>query len=301
MDSEAWQAGGGAQSVNRAVSLVGTGGTLDVASGVLGITLRTGAVSSVATGVANASVSNTSQAIDTLALAPKLRDVASSQSFSPDWGATNHASRALVVVGAQPADKLSLQGFAFSEQGKGAQLGLNANALLGDATVAYAEWAGGKDHDLLSAALGMPRTKTAHRAAAGLTFTTPGKLSLTGELQYDGFALDKAGWNDALRVYGLEPLGAYLVEVQRRQDIASRKAAMVYVSQRDAGVKGLELTGLVRVNLEDHSRFWWAEARYHFNRVDLAVQWQQNQGRADTEFGAMPARTLLQVVLAAYF
>ena len=30
----AWQAGGGAQSVNRAVSLVGTGGTLDVASGV---------------------------------------------------------------------------------------------------------------------------------------------------------------------------------------------------------------------------------------------------------------------------
>ena len=53
--------------------------------------------------------------------------------------------------------KLSLQGFAFSEQGKGAQLGLNANALLGDATVAYAEWAGGKDHDLLSAALSMAR------------------------------------------------------------------------------------------------------------------------------------------------
>lgn len=237
----------------------------------------------------------------TLAVAPKLRDSASLESFSPDWGATNHASRALLVVSAQPFDKVSLQAFAFDERGKGAQIGVNANALLGDATVAHAEWAGGKDHDLLSAALGAPKTKSSHRAVVGLTFTTPGKLSLTGEFQYNGFALSKAGWSDALRTHGLEPLAAYQIEVQRRQDIASRKAAMVYVSQRDAGLKGLELTGLLRVNLEDHSRFWWAEARYHFNRIDLALQWQQNQGRADSEFGAMPARSLLQLIVAAYF
>lgn len=74
---------------------------LDVASGVLGITLRAGAVSSVATGVANASVSNTSQAIDTLALAPKLVTDASFR-FSVDPQVTLQTSLGSVVLALDP-------------------------------------------------------------------------------------------------------------------------------------------------------------------------------------------------------
>ena len=101
--------------------------------------------------------------------------------------------------------------------------------------------------------------------------------------------------------YGIDPLGAYLVQVQRRQDIASRRAVLVYLSQRDAFIKNLEVTGLVRYNAEDHSRFAWAEARYHWPRVDVALQWQANLGRSNSEYGAVPGKRLVQVLAAFYY
>lgn len=237
-----------------------------------------------------------------LVLAPKLRDGPSRNSFSLDLGATNHADRMLLAVGVQPSDKVSTQLFAFHERGKGLQLGANATALLGGSVVGFAEWSAGKDHDLLSAALdASPRVVNRQRSTVGLTYTTPSKLALTAEYEYNGFALNRSQWNRALATYGIEPLGAYLYTVQQRQDIASRKALLVYASQRDAGIKNLELTALVRVNLEDHSRFAWAEARYHWPKFDLALQWQTNLGKAETEFGAVTGKSLVQLLAAFYF
>lgn len=238
----------------------------------------------------------------TLVAAPKLRDGPSDSSFSPDWGATNHANRVLMSVTTEAGSNVNLQGFAFHEQGKGAQVGASGTALLGRSTVGFFEWSGGKDAELLSEALTpSPRIITGHRATVGATFTLPTGLALTAEFEYNKFALDKAGWNEALATYGLEPLGTYLFHVQRRQDIASRKAAMVYASQRNAFVRNLDLTGLVRYNTEDHSRFYWVEARYHFPKVDVALQWQGNRGAAQTEYGAVPGRTLVQLLAAVYF
>lgn len=238
----------------------------------------------------------------TVVLAPKLRDGPSRESFSVDLGATNHVDRALLAVSVQPSDRVGLQAFAFHEQDKGLQLGANGTMLFGEATVGFVEWSGGRDTELLSAALGQaPRIAKRHRAAAGLTYTTASKLLLTGELQYNGFALDKAQWRDAVATYGIEAMGAYLYEVQRRQDIASRRAAMLYASQKDAGIKNLDLTGLVRYNVDDRSRFMWVEARYHFPRADLALQWQNNQGGALSEYGAQTGRSLVQVLAAFYF
>lgn len=237
-----------------------------------------------------------------LTLAPKLRDRASQESFSLDLGATNHADRALLAVSAQPSGQVSLQLFAFHESNKGLQIGANATALLGGSVVGFAEWSGGKDHDLLSAALdAQPKVVNRQRATVGLTYTTPSKLALTAEYEYNGFALNSRQWNQALATYGIEPLGAYLYTVQQRQDIASRKAVLLYASQRDAGIKNLELTALLRVNLEDHSRFAWAEARYHWPRFDLALQWQTNLGKAESEYGAVTGKTLVQLLAAFYF
>jgi hypothetical protein len=237
-----------------------------------------------------------------LILAPKLRDAPSQESFSVDLGATNHADRALLTVSTQPAQSVSLQLFAFHEQNKGVQLGANATALVGDAVVAFAEWSGGRDHDLLSAALDpVAKVVTRHRAALGMTYTTPSRLALTAEFEYNGFALNRSQWDQAVSTYGIEPLGAYLYAVQQRQDIASRKAVLLYASQRDAGIKNLELTGLVRYNVEDRSRFVWAEARYHWPRFDLALQWQANLGSAASEYGAVPGNRLVQLLGAFYF
>lgn len=237
-----------------------------------------------------------------VAVAPKLKDEPSRESFSLDLGATNHADRALVSVSMQPGGSVSAQAFAYHDRGTGWQLGANGTALWGDATVAFFEWSGGKDTELLSATFDTsPKVSTRHRAVAGLTYTTPSKLSITGELQYNGFALDRRQWRQAVDQVGVEAMGAYLYEVQRRQDIASRKAVMVYASQKDAFVKNLDVTALVRYNTEDRSRFVWAEARYHFRKVDVALQWQANQGRASSEYGGLVDRNLVQVLAAFYF
>lgn len=237
-----------------------------------------------------------------LTLAPKLRDGPSLESFSIDLGATNHSDRVLVSLSAQPSDKISIQAFAFHERRKGLQVGANATALVSDALVGFVEWSGGRDNDLLSSALG-PSTKvmTGHRAVAGMTYTTQSKLALTAELEYNGFALNRRQWDQAVATYGLDPLASYLYVVQQRQDIASRKAVLIYAAQRDAGIKNLELTGLLRYNAEDHSRFAWAEARYHWPKFDLALQWQVSLGRATSEFGAQAGKRLVQLMGAFYF
>lgn len=235
-------------------------------------------------------------------LAPKLRNAPSDHPFSLDLGATNHSDRLLVTLGTKLGEGSGLQVLAFHERGRGAQLGASATTLIGDATVGFLEWSGGRDAELLSATFdAKPRLTTAHRAAAGLTYTTAGKLSLTAELEYNGFALSQAQWRQVLDQFGLEAMGAYLFEVQRKQDIASRRAVLLYVSQRDAFVRNLELTGLVRYNTHDNSRFLWAEARYHLPKVDVAVQWQTNRGGATTEFGAQTTRSLVQLLATVYF
>lgn len=235
-------------------------------------------------------------------LAPKLRDSPSLDSFSVDLGATNHADRALISASFQPSERISIQAFAFHERRKGHQLGANATALVSDAVVGFIEWSGGRDHELLSSAMGpSPKIVVGHRAAAGMTYTTRSKLALTAELEYNGFALNRRQWDQAVASYGLEPLAAYLYAVQQRQDIASRKAVLLYAAQRDAGIKNLELTGLLRYNLEDHSRFAWAEARYHWPKFDLALQWQVSLGGATSEFGSQTGKRLVQVMGAFYF
>lgn len=237
----------------------------------------------------------------TLALAPKLANGPSADSFDVDLGATNHAHRLLSTVSLQLNKASSAQLLAYFERGKGLQLGVNATTLLGPSIVGFAEWSGGRDtvHDgLLSGSAA--RVDTRHRAAAGLTYTTDSRWALTAEFQYNGFALGQGQWA-ALQGAGPEASLGYQYLIQQRQDIASRRALMAYVSQRDGLLKNLELTGLLRYNLDDNSRFAWAEARYHWPRFDVALQWQATLGRSTSEYGSQPGSRLLQVLVAAYF
>lgn len=237
----------------------------------------------------------------TVALAPKLANAPSRESFGVDLGATNHAHRFLSTVSMQLGKTSSAQALAYFERGKGLQLGVNATTLLGQSVVGFAEWSSGRDTVSEGLSTGLaPRIDTRHRAAVGLTYTTASRWAVTTEFQYNGFALSKGQWA-ALQNAGPEASLGYQYQIQQRQDIASRRALMAYVSQRDGLMKNLELTGLLRYNLADHSRFAWVEARYHWQRFDIALQWQANMGRTSSEYGSQPASRLVQVLAAAYF
>lgn len=236
-----------------------------------------------------------------LALAPKLANHASAKSFDLDLGATNNRHRALLTLSQQWSERINSQFLLYKDDGLEVQPGANLTWLLSDAAVAHVEWSYAKGPSLADAAWQTGRVnRSGTRLSAGLTYTTPSKLSLTLEGQANSLALSSVDWNRALTSNpGL--LGLYLTEAARRQDLASRRAVLVYATQRDLGMKNLELTALLRGNLDDHSRMIWFELRYHWTQLDLALQWQVNSGRAGSEYALIPQRQVIQLVGTYHF
>jgi hypothetical protein len=180
-------------------------------------------------------------------------------------------------------------------------VGANATTLFTDATVGFVEWSGGRD------VVWQPATerddlpvRTANRLAAGLTYTTPTRATLTLEVEYNGFAADSALW-ESNPVDGPRILGEYLTWTLARQDIAPKRAVLLYAMQDGLLGKRLDLSGFLKWNADDSSRFLWLEARYRWPRVDVALQYQLADGSALSEFGAFVNRQVIQVVTALYF
>lgn len=232
---------------------------------------------------------------------PKLADTASNAAFSIDLGATNNTNRWLLALSQQLSDTLNPQFLLYGEAGKSPQLGIDLTHLIGDATVAYVEWSGGQGASLYSEALGGPPRKVfRNRLATGLTYTTANKISMTVEAEYNGAAVDSADWtalgNGPLPIYE-----QYRTVAQQVQDLPTRKALFFYASWQDAGISHLDLSALVRQDLVDQSRLSWIEARYHWDRTDVALQWQRYGGKAWSDFGAIPQRTAWQTVVTYFF
>jgi hypothetical protein len=236
-----------------------------------------------------------------LALSPKLANHASGDAASLDLGATNNRNRLLLTANQRWSDRISSQALLYKEPGLDAQPGASLTALVSNAAVAHAEWSYARGPSLSDRAWAVQRPATrGHRLAAGLTYTTDSKLSITAEAQYNGLALGQTNW-DLAGAGAPALLGNYLIEAQRLQELASRRAYLLYAAQRDLGMKNLDVTAMLRLNANDHSRLAWLEVRYHWAAVDLAVQWQQHVGRANSEYGLYPDRSIAQLVATYHF
>lgn len=232
---------------------------------------------------------------------PKLGTRPSDDRVDLDLGATNGAHRGLVTLGTRWSDDVNSQLTVYKEDGSPVRLGASATALVSDAAVAHAEWSYSREPDLRSRALLLPAPDQGrHRLAAGLTYTTSWRLSVTAEAQYNGFALDRDGWR-RLVASGLAAQAAYFGQAVALQDNAAREAVLIYATQPDLGVKNLDLTGLVKFNRTDRSRLTWLELRYRMDRADVALQWQRNSGVAGAEFGLPPLRDAVSILGTAYF
>lgn len=234
-----------------------------------------------------------------LAYSPKLASRPSADGWSLDLGSTNNRDRALVALGSQFSQSVSGQVLAYKEAAAAPSLGGSLTALLSDAAVAHLEGSRGSELELLNRALALPgATVTRNRVVGGVTYTTLGKLSVTAEYQYNGFALDQSRWS----ALGAQPAiqVAYLLEALRRQELAPRNAYLIYVTQKNLLLKNLDLTAFVRVNAGDHSRLAWAELRHHWPSFDLAFQLQRHSGNRSSEFGILPDSRVMQI-LGSYF
>jgi len=232
---------------------------------------------------------------------PHLADPPTDASFDIDLGATNRQDRWLVALSQQLSDTINPQWLLYGEGSQAPQLGFNLTGLLGQATVAYVEWSGGRSASQLAQALqGLDDTAFRSRLATGLTYTTEQKLSLTLEYDFNGAAPTQDAWAALGRNAPLA-YAQYRKWVQDRFDLPTQQSVFLYLGWQDAMVNQLDVNAMLRHNLDDRSQLAWLEARYHWSHTDLALQWQRNSGGPGTEFGALQQERVVQVLLRYFY
>lgn len=237
----------------------------------------------------------------TVLYAPQLADQPNNSPFSPDFGSTNDTRRWLLAYSRKFAADFNPQLLVFGETHAAPQFGLNVTKLLNDAAVAYLEWSGGTAPSLRAEALGLPDDSGFRsRAAAGVTYTAPSKLSFTLEYDYNGAGLDAAAW-DTLRAGPASTYLQYRTFVQTRQDLPTQRGVFLAALWQDAMILHLDISAFQRVDAVDYSRLSFLETRYHWSHADLALQWQQNGGSPGSTFGALPQEQVWQLVGTYFF
>lgn len=236
----------------------------------------------------------------TALVSPRLRQTPSSGPFSVDLGATNNRNRWLVAVSQHLAQDLAPQLLLEGEAHQSPQVGFNLTRLFGQATVAYVEVSTGRSTPLTAQALSQSAPSVqVTRLATGLSYTTTGNLLLTLEYERNEGALSY-GELAQLAQQSFTAFQRALAQASSSQDLPDRQALFALAQWTDAGLRHLDLSGFVRLDLDDRSRLGWLEARYHWPRMDLALQLQHAGGGVRTIYGNVTPRSLGQLLVDFY-
>lgn len=229
----------------------------------------------------------------TAIVAPHVDAAPNDSTFNPDFGATNMNARWLVILSQRLAADLQPQLSLSGTEHQSPQAGLNLTRLLNSATVAYLEWSGGRSATNLFQSAYSPATPSDtafhSRLGTGLTYTTSYKLSVTLEYQYDQAAPDNPEWA-RLRAGSIPSYVRYREYAAAQGELATRQNLFGYAHWDDVLTDRLGLTTLVRFDPYDRSHLTWTEARYHWQHIDIALQWQHNAGAATSDLAQWPER-----------
>ncbi len=238
----------------------------------------------------------------TVAYAPKLDTGGpSDDGLSLDLGSTNSRNRLLLSATARASERWSAEALVLAAQGTSPRLGLNFTGLLTNALVLHGELSSGRSRDLLSQSLGLPGPeRRRQQAALGATLALPRAWSVTAEAAYNGAGMGHSQWQQ-LFAQGPANVASLLSGAQASQELTARQAFLLYATKKSLFWKQLDLAAFVRQNRIDHSSITWAELRYHWESVDVALQFQRARGRLRTEYNALPYRQVVQLSATAFF
>lgn len=229
-------------------------------------------------------------------VSPPLQNNPSDAPFNPDFGATNQNFRYLLSGNQRLFGEFAPQWLLYGGAGIAPQAGVDLTTLLGNSTVGFVEYAGGRSGEL--AAPSQPASFHS-KLATGLTHTFPNKLSVTLEYDYDGTSADRATW-EALDS-DPERYWQYRNAAASTQELTTRQSLFLYASWQDAFARHLDLSAMARFDLVDHSYFTWLETRYHWPRTDLALQWQTSHGTSYSNYGAQTQSQIVQALVTVYY
>jgi len=233
----------------------------------------------------------------TAAYSPRLARTADSATFALNAGATNPGNRWLLAGSYKIGDRYNPQVLVHGGSDTPTQVGINLSTLIGDAAVAFGEFSAGKGVSLVSRATAAPGAEThQQRAALGLTFTTGFNLSLTAEAEYSSAGPTANQWRALSGPAQLQLLST----AEALQDLPTRSQLFFYATWKNLLARQLDLSGFLRRDLETQGSAWWLEARYHWDRAELALQLQMYGGSAGSVFYVVPQQRTGQLVLRLY-
>jgi hypothetical protein len=265
-----------------------------------------------------------------IAFAPKVAtpspiDETNPPLLDPRFDATNAATRVLCAVNLDMAD-LSPQLLGYFELHR-SKLGLNLTRPVGDAVVAYAEWAGGLEANLITRAVAygqatgtlpagaaaLPPTDTSsvvrNDLAAGFSWTIATRVTLNLEYHFHQSGFTHGNWQQWFAL-GSKPgappaIAGELWYVRGyandQQEPVPMHQGFVRASWPQAFVKELELSSFALVDLLDASVITQLSASYYLSDAwTMSAFGSANLGEAHTERGSFPQRVSGIVQLTRY-
>jgi len=267
------------------------------------------------------------------AVAPKLYDPTpvynntNLRSFDPSLDRTNAHERFLVKGSANLADDFAPELLVYHEANR-TSFGANLTKGIGQKTVAYAEWAGGRRSNLINEALrygrltgtlpptapsAIPEDPARHfqtQLSIGGSYTTESKITFNLEYHFNQAGFSRRDWTNWFGV-GSAPTASAAITRQlwyirsyaaEQQEPLAEQSLFLRFDWVDAFIPRLELTGFINTDLYDGSSLIQMTADYHLSDAwtvgGLVIA---DVGRARSDFGSLPQAASVLFRLARYF
>jgi hypothetical protein len=215
----------------------------------------------------------------------------------------------------------------YRESGR-TMLGANLTAAVGQSTVAYVEWAGGRRRGIIDEALAFGRQtgtipafapdvvdqggeeRFRSQAAIGASYTTENKITFNLEYHYNGAGFSRDDWRRWFAAGEGRPSSSPITQqlwlireyAADRQEPLQRHAVFLRGDWVDFLVPKLELTGFVLADAGDGSALMQLEANYA--RTDLwsfGVLAAGTTGGRRSNFGSLPRAASVLFKVTRYF
>ncbi len=262
-----------------------------------------------------------------LAFAPKLYEptpieTGIASGFGPRFDRTNSFDRILLTLNYDVGD-FAPQALLYRE-GATTRYGLNLSHGLGQSVIAYAEWAGGRQADLIDRAIAYGKRTGSIPAVApsplpsdtakdfrsdlalGASWTSSAKLTLNLEYHYHQAGFSAADWRRWFAAGGTSQTAGQLWYIRGfandQQEPVSRQQAFLRLDWTDAFVRDLELTAFAFIDLYDGSSLAQASASYYLSdNWTIGAYLSANLGGKRSERGSAPQEGSAILQLVRYF
>jgi opacity protein-like surface antigen len=265
-----------------------------------------------------------------IAIAPKIENPAPiptglQSGFDPRFNRTNAAYRFLASAN-YDFDKVSPQALVYHE-GTQTRFGLDLTSQVSQSVIAYAEWAGGRQQDLIGQAISFGKetgtlpanarilppddASNAFRndVAVGASWTGTDKITINLEYHYHQAGLSGETMRSWFAIGSAAPRSAIPGELwfirayaADQQQPFTRQQVFLRASWTDAFVSDLDLSAFTFVNLYDGSTLSQIAANYYLsNNWTLGAYVSANLGSLRSERGSFPQEASAIIQLVRYF